>query len=74
MSNKLLAGLGLIAMALTLSACDSSSKAEDQTPPATVRIETIETGPSPFLFPRSVKGFTTRRWSGIRAAWGSWPT
>lgn len=45
MSNKLLAGLGLIAVALTLSACDSSSKAEEQAPPATVRIETIEARP-----------------------------
>ena len=42
MSNKLLAGLGLIALALTLSACDSSSNAEEQAPPATVRIETLE--------------------------------
>jgi membrane fusion protein (multidrug efflux system) len=45
MSKKLLAGLGLIAMALTLSACDSSSKAEDQASPATVRIETLEAHP-----------------------------
>ena len=45
MSGKLLAGLGLIALALTLSACDSSSNAEEQAPPATVRIETIKTQP-----------------------------
>jgi membrane fusion protein (multidrug efflux system) len=41
--EKLLAGLGLIAC-VTLSACDSSSKAEEA-PPATVRIETIEARP-----------------------------
>jgi membrane fusion protein (multidrug efflux system) len=43
--EKLLAGLGLIAVALTLSACDSSSNAEEEAPPATVRIETIEAPP-----------------------------
>ena len=45
MSKNLLAGLGLIAAALLLSACDSSSKAEEEAPPATVRIETIEARP-----------------------------
>jgi len=43
MSKKLLAGLSLIALALTLSACDKASIAEEQPPLASVRIETVET-------------------------------
>ena len=42
MSKNLLARLSLIALALTLSACEKSSNAEEQAPLATVRIETIE--------------------------------
>jgi membrane fusion protein (multidrug efflux system) len=45
MSKNLLARLSLIALALTLSACDQSSTAEEQAPLATVRIETIEARP-----------------------------
>ena len=45
MSKNLLARLSLIALALTLSACDKSSSAEEQAPLATVRIETIEARP-----------------------------
>jgi membrane fusion protein (multidrug efflux system) len=45
MSKNLLAGLSLIAMALTLSACDSSSKDQEQAPLATVRIETLDARP-----------------------------
>ena len=45
MSKNLLAGLSLIALALTLSACDSASDAEETAPPATVRIETIVARP-----------------------------
>jgi membrane fusion protein (multidrug efflux system) len=45
MSKNLFATLGVFALALTLSACDKSSNAEEQAPLATVRIETIEAGP-----------------------------
>src|SRR5471030_551735 len=45
MSKNLLATLSLIALALTLSACDKSSTAEEAAPLATVRIETIEARP-----------------------------
>jgi membrane fusion protein (multidrug efflux system) len=45
MSNKLLARLSLISLALTLAACDKSSVAEEQEPLASVRIETIEARP-----------------------------
>jgi len=45
MSKNLLAGLGLIALALTLSACGKSSSTEEQAPPATVRVETLEARP-----------------------------
>ncbi|PPA02756.1 efflux transporter periplasmic adaptor subunit [Pseudomonas sp. MWU12-2312b] len=45
MSKNLLARLSLVALALTLSACDKSSNAEEQPPLATVRIETIEARP-----------------------------
>ena len=45
MSKNLLARLSLIALALTLSACDQSSTAEEQAPLATVRVETVEARP-----------------------------
>jgi membrane fusion protein, multidrug efflux system len=45
MSKNLFAKLGLIALAMTLSACDKSSTAEETAPLATVRIETISAGP-----------------------------
>ncbi|WLG42355.1 efflux RND transporter periplasmic adaptor subunit [Pseudomonas sp. FP1740] len=45
MSKNLLATLSLIALALTLSACDQSSTAEESAPLATVRIETVEARP-----------------------------
>jgi membrane fusion protein (multidrug efflux system) len=45
MSNNLLARLSLIALALMLAACDKAPTAEEQTPLATVRIETIEAQP-----------------------------
>ena len=45
MSKNLLARLSLIALAVTLSACDKASTAEEQTPLATVRIETIQASP-----------------------------
>ncbi|MNI06792.1 Multidrug export protein AcrE precursor [Pseudomonas sp. ACN5] len=45
MSKNLLARLSLIALALTLGACDKASNAEEQAPLATVRIETIEAQP-----------------------------
>ena len=45
MSKNLLATLSLIALALMLSACDKSSTAAEAPPLATVRIETITSGP-----------------------------
>ena len=45
MSKNLLAKLSLLALALTLSACDKSTSAEEQAPLATVRIETIKPRP-----------------------------
>jgi membrane fusion protein (multidrug efflux system) len=45
MSKNLLAKLSLLALALTLSACDKSSTAEEPAPLATVRIETLEARP-----------------------------
>jgi len=45
MSKNLLAKLGLLAVALTLCACDRASTAEQATPLATVRIETLEARP-----------------------------
>src|SRR5476649_48313 len=45
MSKNLLASLSLIALALTLSACDKSLTAEEAAPLATVRIETIAARP-----------------------------
>ncbi|CAI8789642.1 multidrug efflux pump membrane fusion lipoprotein AcrA [Pseudomonas sp. IT-P12] len=45
MSKNLLAKLGLLAVALTLGACDRASTAEQATPLATVRIETLEARP-----------------------------
>src|SRR3990167_8311033 len=45
MSKNLLAKLSLMALALTLSACDKSSNAEEQAPLATVRVETVEARP-----------------------------
>jgi membrane fusion protein (multidrug efflux system) len=45
MSKNLLATLSLIALALTLSACDKSSTAQETAPLATVRVETIEARP-----------------------------
>ncbi len=45
MSKNLLARLSLVALALTLSACDKSTNGEEQAPLATVRIETIEARP-----------------------------
>ena len=45
MSKNLLAKLSLLALALTLSACDKSSNAEEQAPLATVRIETLTARP-----------------------------
>ncbi|MGE8065824.1 efflux RND transporter periplasmic adaptor subunit [Pseudomonas sp. NPDC089569] len=45
MSMNLLSRLGLLAIAMTLAACDQSSNAEDQAPLATVRIETVEARP-----------------------------
>ena len=45
MSKHLLARLSLVALALTLSACDKSTNAEEEAPSATVRIETIEARP-----------------------------
>src|SRR5471032_1354123 len=45
MSKNLLATLSLMVLALTLSACDKSSTAEEKAPLATVRIETIEARP-----------------------------
>ena len=45
MSRNLFAKPGLLALALTLSACDQSTIAEEQAPLATVRIETIQARP-----------------------------
>ena len=45
MSKHLFAPLSLIALALLLSACDTSSTAEESAPLASVRIETIEARP-----------------------------
>ncbi|MBV4473493.1 efflux RND transporter periplasmic adaptor subunit [Pseudomonas sp. B2M1-30] len=45
MSKNLLAGLGLFTLALTLGGCGSSSDTEEQAPPATVRIETLQAQP-----------------------------
>ena len=45
MSKNLFAKLSLLALALTLSACDQSSIAEEQATLATVRIETIQAQP-----------------------------
>jgi hypothetical protein len=45
MSNNLLAKLSLIALALTLSACEKAATADEQAPLATVRIETLSTRP-----------------------------
>ena len=45
MSKNLLARLSLLALALTLSACDRASTAEAEAPLASVRIETLEARP-----------------------------
>ncbi|APC14450.1 efflux transporter periplasmic adaptor subunit [Pseudomonas frederiksbergensis] len=45
MSKNLFAKLGLIALAMTLSACDKSSTAIEAAPLATVRIETLSARP-----------------------------
>lgn len=45
MSQNLLAKLSLLALALTLGACDKASTAEEEAPLATVRIETLEARP-----------------------------
>lgn len=45
MSKNLLAKLGLIALGLTLGACDKSSTSDEAAPLATVRIETLSARP-----------------------------
>ena len=45
MSKNLLARLSLIALALTLGACDKATTAEEAAPLASVRIETLSARP-----------------------------